>query len=53
MTAPLDLAVLAPFLMAMVLVELTPGPNMGWLALVTLSRGRTAGMAAVAGHTSR
>ena len=51
MTLPLDPAVLAPFLMAMVLVELTPGPNMGWLALVTLSRGRTAGMAAVAGIT--
>ncbi|MBA4001612.1 MAG: LysE family translocator, partial [Brevundimonas sp.] len=37
--------------MAMVLVELTPGPNMGWLALVSLSRGRTAGLAAVAGIT--
>ena len=51
MTAPLDPAIIAPFLLAMVLVELTPGPNMGWLALVTLSRGRTAGMAAVAGIT--
>ena len=51
MTLPLDPAIIAPFLMAMVLVELTPGPNMGWLALVTLSRGRTAGMAAVAGIT--
>jgi threonine/homoserine/homoserine lactone efflux protein len=50
-TLPLDPAIIAPFLMAMVLVELTPGPNMGWLALVTLSRGRTAGMAAVAGIT--
>ena len=51
MTLPLDPAIIAPFLMAMVLVELTPGPNMGWLALVTLSRGRTAGLAAVAGIT--
>ncbi|MFN3815594.1 LysE family translocator [Brevundimonas sp.] len=48
---PLDPAIIAPFLMAMVLVELTPGPNMGWLALVSLSRGRTAGLAAVAGIT--
>ena len=51
MTAPLDPAIIAPFLLAMVLVELTPGPNMGWLALVTLSRGRVAGLAAVAGIT--
>ena len=51
MTPPLDPAIIAPFLLAMVLVELTPGPNMGWLALVSLSRGRTAGLAAVAGIT--
>ncbi|WP_262423447.1 LysE family translocator [Brevundimonas denitrificans] len=51
MSLPLDPAIIAPFLMAMVLVELTPGPNMGWLALVTLARGRTAGLAAVAGIT--
>lgn len=40
---------LLPFLMAVALVELTPGPNMGWLALVAATRGRTAGLAAVAG----
>lgn len=40
---------LLPFLMAVALIELTPGPNMGWLALVAATRGRTAGLAAVAG----
>ena len=49
--SPVDPAVLGPFLLAMVLVELTPGPNMGWLALVSLSQGRAAGLAAVAGIT--
>lgn len=44
--------VLAPFLLAVALIELTPGPNMGWLALVSLARGRTAGFAAVAGVTA-
>lgn len=48
---PVDPAILAPFLLAAVISEITPGPNMGWLALVALSRGRTAGMAAVAGVT--
>lgn len=48
---PVDPAILAPFLLAAVLSEITPGPNMGWLALVALSRGRTAGLAAVAGVT--
>jgi threonine/homoserine/homoserine lactone efflux protein len=48
---PVDPAVLLPFLVAVSLVELTPGPNMGWLALVALGRGRLAGMAAVAGVT--
>lgn len=50
-SSPVDPAVLGPFLLAMVLVELTPGPNMGWLALVSLNHGRTAGLAAVAGIT--
>jgi threonine/homoserine/homoserine lactone efflux protein len=40
---------LLPFLMAVALIEVTPGPNMGWLALVAATRGRTAGLAAVAG----
>lgn len=48
---PVDPAVLGPFLLAVALIELTPGPNMGWLALVSVARGRTAGLAAVAGVT--
>ena len=45
---PVDPAVILPFLLAVALIELTPGPNMGWLALVSLGRGRPAGWAAVA-----
>ncbi|WP_292064922.1 LysE family translocator [Brevundimonas sp. UBA7664] len=48
---PVDPGVILPFLVAVVLIELTPGPNMGWLALVSLARGRPAGFAAVAGVT--
>lgn len=48
---PVDPGVILPFLAAVVLIELTPGPNMGWLALVSLSQGRTAGLSAVAGIT--
>ncbi|MEZ5953755.1 MAG: LysE family translocator [Hyphomonas sp.] len=39
------------FLFAMLVVELTPGPNMGWLATLSARRGRAAGMRAVAGIT--
>ena len=46
-----DPSVVGPFLIAVALIELTPGPNMGWLALVSLGRGRWAGFAAVAGVT--
>lgn len=48
---PVDPSVILPFLVAVSLIELTPGPNMGWLALVAAGRGRTAGLAAVAGIT--
>ena len=48
---PVDPGVIVPFLVAVALIELTPGPNMGWLALVSLARGRPAGFAAVAGVT--
>jgi threonine/homoserine/homoserine lactone efflux protein len=48
---PVDPGVIIPFLVAVALIELTPGPNMGWLALVSLGRGRLAGFAAVAGVT--
>ena len=43
-------AVLA-FALASLVIELTPGPNMAWLALLSLERGRIAGLVAVAGVT--
>ena len=49
MTWPLDPAVIPAFLAAMVLVELTPGPNMAYLAALSAERGRLAGWAAVLG----
>jgi len=39
------------FLLAMFIVELTPGPNMGWLAAVSAQQGRKVGTVAVAGIT--
>lgn len=44
---PVD--VFFPFLMAVLLIEATPGPNMAYLAALTLAEGRRAGLAAVAG----
>ena len=38
-----------PFLITALLIELTPGPNMAWLALTSASHGRRAGLAAVGG----
>lgn len=37
------------FLLTAAVIELTPGPNMGYLAVVTLSRGRRTGFMVVAG----
>jgi threonine/homoserine/homoserine lactone efflux protein len=37
------------FLIAAVISEITPGPNMGYLAVLAASRGRRIGLAAVAG----
>ncbi len=37
------------FVMMAIVMEITPGPNMGYLAVTTLSNGRRAGMAAVIG----
>lgn len=37
------------FGLAVLIVELTPGPNMAWLVTLTLSEGRRAGLGAVAG----
>lgn len=41
----------ASFLLAAVLIELTPGPNMGYLALVSARRGWGAGLLTVLGVT--
>lgn len=40
---------LVSFLIASILIELTPGPNMTWLAVLGASRGRATALAAVAG----
>ncbi len=37
------------FVVASILIELTPGPNMTWLAVLGASRGRMVALAAVAG----
>lgn len=37
------------FLLASILIELTPGPNMTWLAVLGAARGRKIALAAVAG----
>lgn len=42
---------LAGFALAVLLIELTPGPNMAWLAGLSLAEGRRTGLAAVAGVT--
>lgn len=39
----------AGFALAVLLIELTPGPNMAWLVTLTLSEGRRAGVGAIAG----
>lgn len=48
---PIEPAGLAPFLIAVLLVELTPGPNMGYLAALSAAQGRQAGFKAVLGVT--
>jgi threonine/homoserine/homoserine lactone efflux protein len=40
---------LAQFAVAVLLIELTPGPNLAWLAALAATRGRRAGFAAVIG----
>lgn len=39
------------FLLAMLIIELTPGPNMGWLAALSAQYGKRVGLIAVAGVT--
>jgi threonine/homoserine/homoserine lactone efflux protein len=46
-----DPALFLSFLLTVAVLELTPGPNMTWLALLAASAGRDAGFAAVAGIT--
>lgn len=43
--------VLFPFFLTSLVIELTPGPNMAWLALLAATSGRRAGFATVAGVT--
>jgi threonine/homoserine/homoserine lactone efflux protein len=42
-------ALIPAFLLASLLIELTPGPNMAYLALVSATKGRRLGLAATAG----
>lgn len=42
-------ATLLAFALTCVVIEITPGPNMAWLAALSLSRGWRTGLAAVAG----
>lgn len=46
-----DPAVLPAFALAMVLIEVTPGPNLAYLALLGAAQGRRTGLLAVAGIT--
>ncbi len=48
---PVAPGAIGPFLVAVTLVELTPGPNMGYLAALSASEGRLAGFRAVLGVT--
>ncbi|MGL4319919.1 MAG: LysE family translocator [Paracoccaceae bacterium] len=45
----MDLTTLATFALTATAIELTPGPNMVWLAIVAATEGRRAGLAAVLG----
>lgn len=47
----MSFAILGTFVLACILIELTPGPNMAFLALITLSDGKRFGFATVAGVT--
>jgi threonine/homoserine/homoserine lactone efflux protein len=42
-------ALFLPFLITTMLIELTPGPNMAWLALTSATQGKRSGFAAVVG----
>ena len=44
-----DIATLITFSLTVLVIELTPGPNMAWLAVLSATEGRRAGFAAVGG----
>ncbi len=48
---PVPLATAASFFLTSLIIELTPGPNMTYLALVSASEGRRTGFATLAGIT--
>ncbi|MGQ0445890.1 MAG: LysE family translocator [Beijerinckiaceae bacterium] len=48
---PIDPVQFYTFLIAAVLIEITPGPNMAYLVTLAVTRGRAAGLATVAGIT--
>ena len=48
---PIALPTLLRFTLTALLIELTPGPNMGYLAIVAAHRGRSAGLTVIAGVT--
>lgn len=43
------LVLILPFIVTALVIELTPGPNMAWLALLSATNGRRAGLAALVG----
>jgi threonine/homoserine/homoserine lactone efflux protein len=43
------LVLIIPFIVTVLVIELTPGPNMAWLALISATNGRRAGLAALIG----
>lgn len=49
MVLGLEIGAILSFLMATIIIEVTPGPNMTYLALVSASDGRRAGFRTVAG----
>lgn len=49
MPAGIETAEVLGFALTAFVIELTPGPNMAWLAILTIDKGRRAGAAAVAG----
>ena len=51
MSSLIDPSIVVPFLLAVAAVEFTPGPNMAYLAALSLAQGRGAGFSTVVGIT--